>query len=234
MYLGVKSDRLSARFFTGIQDDVDYQENSVNGGTSVHRDTMPKKKTYNFGHPKNKKNKPKRDEGEEAEVKDKEDHDEGSSSSDAAASGESDVEPVKSAAASRNEPLQVGETGAKFKQVEIPGKGQGLVATARLPVGTIVVQESPIFTANENQCHFTHGSSIYLAHDVEEIVAKFRRLTEEQKNQVLSLYDPTDISRSGRMLSAWATKFTKDDYFESCRESKYTQYELYGTPWIVN
>ena len=27
MYLGVKSDRISARFFTEIQDDVDYQEN---------------------------------------------------------------------------------------------------------------------------------------------------------------------------------------------------------------
>ena len=110
----------------------------MSGGTSVDPDTMPKKNTYNFGHPKNKKkrnkNKPKRDGGEETEVKDREDHDEGGSSSDAA-SGDRDVEPAKSAAASRNEPLQVGETGAKFRQVEIAGKGQGLVATERLPVG---------------------------------------------------------------------------------------------------
>ena len=31
-----------------------------------------------------------------------------------------------------------------FKQVEIPGKGQGLVATAELPAGTIIIQESPL------------------------------------------------------------------------------------------
>ena len=56
----------------------------MSGGTSVDPDTMPKKKTSNFGHPRNE---------------------------------------------------QVGETAVKFKQVEIPGKGQGLVATERLPVG---------------------------------------------------------------------------------------------------
>ena len=88
----------------------------------------------NFGHPENKKkenkNKPtvegaKKDEEEKTEVSDKEDHDEGSSASDTA-SGHAKVEnPVAVAGGSsgdRNvEP-------AKFKQVEIPGKGQGPVA----------------------------------------------------------------------------------------------------------
>ena len=74
---------------------------------------------------------------------------------------------------------------AKFKQVEIPGKGQGLVAAARLPVGTIVVQESPLITAND-------GLSRH-----RDVVAKFRRLDDEQKNQVLSLHDPSCTSAQG-------------------------------------
>ena len=75
--------------------------------------------------------------------------DEGSSSSDTASSRheKSSAEVEKPVGA--GEGPQVGESAAKFKQVEIPGKGQGLVATARLPVGTIVIQESPIFTAKE-------------------------------------------------------------------------------------
>ena len=72
-----------------------------------------------------------------------------------------------------------------FKQVEIPGKGQGLFATAQLPVGTIVIQESPFFTAPD-----LIGDHDAVCYAVEEIVSKFRRLTDEQKNQVLSLHDP--------------------------------------------
>ena len=60
-----------------------------------------------------------------------------------------------------------------FKQVSIPGKGQGLVATAHLPVGTIIIEESPLITAEK------HSDS----QTTDEIVTKFRQCTDEQKNQ---------------------------------------------------
>ena len=71
-----------------------------------------------------------------------------------------------------------------FKQVEIPGKGQGLVATVQLPVGTIIIEESPLITYDNHNT-------------VEEMVTKFRCLTDEQKNQVLSLHDPGPTSFLG-------------------------------------
>ena len=181
-----------------------------------------KKKTYNFGHPRNKKknkNKPfpqpqvegdgaKKDEEERTRVNDEEDQDEGNSSSDTASGDEKssvddrNVEPAKSAP-SRNEPPHVGDSAAKFKQVEIPGKGQGLIATARLPVGTIVIQECPIFTVKK---------SLIFGLDVmgEEIVAKFRGLTDEQKDQVLSLHDPGPTSFQGKNLPFTFTHETEN------------------------
>ena len=59
-----------------------------------------------------------------------------------------------------------------FKQVEIPGKGQGLFATTQLPVGTIVVQESPFFTAPD-----LIGNYDAVCYAVEEIVSKVYRST---------------------------------------------------------
>ena len=61
-----------------------------------------------------------------------------------------------------------GESAAKFKQVEISGKGQGLVATKLLPAGTIVIHESPLITANDG-----------LLRD-QEIVAKFREAIQQK------------------------------------------------------
>ena len=63
------------------------------------------------------------------------------------------------------------ESVPKFMQVEVPSKGQGLVAATRLLVGTVVVQESPLITANDGPFR------------EREVVAKFRRLSDEQKNQ---------------------------------------------------
>ena len=156
--------------------------------------TMPKKKTYNFGHPKNKKkqkNKPTPP-GEGAKEEKTEDHGEGCSSSDTASGHErSSAEVEKPVAAGES----LGDRNVQptmFKQVEIPGKGQGLVATAHLPVGTIVFQESPLISAEAIDGLFPH--------DVKEIVSKFRRLTDEQKNQVLSLHDPGPTSLQGKNL----------------------------------
>ena len=78
-----------------------------------------------------------------------------------------------------------------FKQVSIPGKGLGLVATASLPVGTTIIEESPLILVE----HVGVGSSSY---KLKDIVTKFRCLTEEQKNQVLSLHDPGPTSFIGK------------------------------------
>ena len=84
-----------------------------------------------------------------------------------------------------------GPAPAKFKQVEIPGKGQGLVATTRLPVGTIVIQESPLFTVTNDVAPFCPSRC-------QHIVSKFRQLDDKQKNQVLSLHDPRSTSAQGK------------------------------------
>ena len=81
------------------------------------------------------------------------------------------------------------ESSAHFKQVEIPGKGQGLVATAQLPVGKILIQESPLITANDGPSRD------------QEIVAKFRLLNDMRKNQLLSLHDPGPTSVQEKNLS---------------------------------
>ena len=85
-----------------------------------------------------------------------------------------------------------------FKQVEIPGKGQGLVATAKLPVGTIIVTDTPLITV-ENIADETGGDTHSLA--VWEIAAEFRRLPDEQKIQVLSLHDPDSDWEESKLSS---------------------------------
>ena len=73
-----------------------------------------------------------------------------------------------------------------FKQVSILGKGQGLVATALLPVGTTIIEESPLMTIQNGKKDSEGKTSWSLAN----IVADFRNLTDDQKIQVLSLHDP--------------------------------------------
>ena len=80
-----------------------------------------------------------------------------------------------------------------FKQVEIPGKGQGLVATAKLPVGTTVIEESPILIAEKNE-------DVLFPFNMQQVINNFRRLTDKQKNQVLSLNDPGPNSPLGKKL----------------------------------
>ena len=167
---------------------------------------MPPKKNYKFEPPKSKKTKtknkppppppaeePKKDEEEKTEgrvtgtVPKKKTHGQGKHKK------ATEVENLVTAAGE----LSLGEpakSAAKFKQVEIPGRGQGLVATARLPVGTIVIEESPLVTAKDN------GLSSFCPYDVKEIVAGFKRLTDEQKNEVLSLHDPGPNSVHGKLL----------------------------------
>ena len=79
-----------------------------------------------------------------------------------------------------------------FKQVEIPGKGQGLVATAKLPVGTTIIEESPIIISTTEliDMKFTTEDDFDFSSNTEDVVTKFNQLTEEQKNQVLFLHDP--------------------------------------------
>ena len=87
-----------------------------------------------------------------------------------------------------------------FRQVEIPGKGQGLVATSRLPVGTTIIEESPLITVEDDLNPYS----------VEEIVTKFRLLTDEQKNQVLSLHDPGPTSFQGRNMPVTVADGTEE------------------------
>ena len=193
---------------------------------------MPKKKN------KNKMTPPV--EGVKKEEEEKtEDHGEGGSSSDTvsghknrsaevkkpvAAPGESsggrNFEHAKSAA-SREEPPQVREFLAMFKQVEIPGKGQGLVANAKLRAGTILVQEAPLITAESDPDLFNH--------DIREIVAKFRRLTDEQKNQVLSLYDFGPTSPQGHMLALWSVS----NWFSFADETEEKAVRIFGANCIA-
>ena len=87
-----------------------------------------------------------------------------------------------------------------FKQVEIPGKGQGLVATAELPAGTIIIQESPLIIVEKD------GVA-----EIKQLVAKFRSLTFEQKNQVLSLHDPGPNSNVGMILKVSLLTFDETE-----------------------
>ena len=165
--------------------------------------------------PRNKNKPTPSVEEEKSGVNDKEDHDKGSAEVEkpvaaSDSSADRNVQPSKSAATrARDEPPEAAETlrllAAEFvfKQVEIPGKGQGLVATAQLPAGTIVVQESPLITAEGvGEDIFPHHG--IFAYDVEEIVAKFRRLTCKQKDQVLSLYDPGPSSKKDLAVEMWS------------------------------
>ena len=127
---------------------------------------MPRKKTRNFGHPKNK------DKRKDEEKKTKVNNDQCLSGHEESSEGDGYVESTE-----------------KFKQVEIPGKGQGLVATTHLPVGTTIIEESPLITAENNS---DGEDSITL--DTAEIAANFRCLSEEQKSHVLSLHDPGPTS----------------------------------------
>ena len=140
---------------------------------------MPR--NYNFGHPKNK-DKKKRDKIKKKSEEEKIEVEEEENPADAAAAMAESLSLLTLA-----EVPEAGGTAAKFKLVEIPGKGKGLVATSRLPAGTILIEESPLITTNE-------------INPVREVASEFRRLNDEQKNQVLSLHDPGPASQHGRIL----------------------------------
>merc|ERR1712243_218004 len=59
------------------------------------------------------------------------------------------------------------------------------VATAKLPVGTILITESPLITADNR------GT---LAEKIREVGRQYELLAPEQKIQVLSLHDPGSLN----------------------------------------
>jgi len=72
-----------------------------------------------------------------------------------------------------------------FHEVSIPGKGQGLVATAKLPVGTILITEPPLITTDDDR--------ETAVEKLKEIARQFSLLSPEQKIQILSLHDPGSL-----------------------------------------
>jgi len=67
-----------------------------------------------------------------------------------------------------------------YKQEDVPGKGRGLVAATDLSVGTVLITEQPLMVAKP----LTSGGSM------DEIIAAFEKLSNEEKEKVLCLHDP--------------------------------------------
>lgn len=63
-----------------------------------------------------------------------------------------------------------------FTVVGIPGKGEGLVASANLVPGTIIVAEKPLIVVESDS--------------VIQVLPKFQSLPDDKKAAVMSLYDP--------------------------------------------
>jgi len=68
-----------------------------------------------------------------------------------------------------------------FTVVGIPGKGEGLVASANLVPGTIIVAEKPLIVVDMDS-----------AFAVIQVLPKFQSLPDDKKAAVMSLYDPGD------------------------------------------
>jgi len=66
-----------------------------------------------------------------------------------------------------------------FSLVDIPGKGEGLVASANLIPGTIVVMEKPLIVVD----------TVFA---VIQVLPKFQALSDDKKTAVMALYDPGD------------------------------------------
>jgi len=66
-----------------------------------------------------------------------------------------------------------------FTVVGIPGKGEGLVASANLVPGTIIVAEKPLIVVESDFA-------------VIQVLPKFQSLPDDKKAAVMSLYDPGD------------------------------------------
>jgi len=66
-----------------------------------------------------------------------------------------------------------------FSLVDIPGKGEGLVASANLVPGTIIVEEKPLIVVDS-------------AFAVIQVLPKFQALSDDKKTAVMALYDPGD------------------------------------------
>ena len=75
------------------------------------------------------------------------------------------------------------EDQVTYKLVQIPGKGQGLVASRKLYPGTIICTEKPLIMVN-TVCA------------VNEIYPVFKSLHEDKKTALMSLFDPGDVLNS--------------------------------------
>ena len=76
-----------------------------------------------------------------------------------------------------------------YKLTNIPGKGQGLLATRKLHLGTIIVTEKPLIVVD----------TVRAAKDV---IPMFNSMSEDKKTAVLSLYDPgEDLNMKASFLT---------------------------------
>ena len=107
-----------------------------------------------------------------------------------------------------------------FKQVSIPGKGLGLVATSELPVGTTIIEESPLITVERDGDGFS----------TLEFVNKFRHLTGDQKIQVLSLHDPGPNSVQGQKIPSALLQYVDDTEKKALRIFAGNSIALCGHP----
>ena len=80
------------------------------------------------------------------------------------------------------------EDQVPYMLVDIPGKGQGLVATMKLSPGTIILTEKPLIVIDTNA--------------VDQIIPKYKSLTDEKKSAMHSLFDPgEDLNPKYRLLT---------------------------------
>ena len=70
-----------------------------------------------------------------------------------------------------------------YKVIRILGKGRGLVATRRINVGEVVLEETPLMVIEGHQRQFQ------LSH--EEFRRNFDKLDSQHQSRILELYDPT-------------------------------------------
>jgi len=88
-------------------------------------------------------------------------------------------EVVSSNPPTNNNHVQSSMAESLFSLVDIPGKGEGLVASANLVPGTIIVEEKPLIVVDS-------------AFAVIQVLPKFQALSDDKKTAVMALYDPGD------------------------------------------
>ena len=76
---------------------------------------------------------------------------------------------------------------------DVPGKGKGVVATRRLVMGTLIMEEEPVIVIDIEDPMVERA----------DILRQFKKLSEEKKKQFLDLFDDQFEKNSNATSFMW-------------------------------